>query len=422
MIGQYKTRLAVNDPLFRDMKPINTVEDMYEVTFAYKKLKLDLPLYIGLNILLNSKKKILQWHYSFLCVYLERHHFSHILMDTDSLYSQFAFKTLEEAVKPSKKGEFIALLKNSCGPDKCAKGYLPRTCCERCNKWDQKVPLLMKEEFQAQLMISLASKTYVCVAVDDSIKLSCKGVQKNIVKKNDPVATYRRVLESGNPEGSINRGFRALGGAVYTYETKKDSFPFFYIKRELLPCGKFTKTLQVLLEPCPVNYFCLVTETVELSLDYQRLPFYWQGYQVKTLRQAVVLTKYAYCTCRPHEPLQHSVNLFADILKTTDAKRLVRIQQELGESVLHEHYLYVNLQKLVESRMNTHPQLYNSLVKSDEKLIVNACALDAELGTGSNHRECKFRKNAHLEGHNFLGKVYMKLRKRLHIVVRPHHH
>ena len=420
MVGQYKSRLAVNDPLFRDMKSIETIEDMYELTHAYKKVKLDLPLYIGLNILLNSKKKNLEWHYSFLCVYIERAHFSHILMDTDSLYSQYAFNSLEEAVKPAKKAEFLRLLKNSCGPDKSAEGYLPRTCCESCNSWDQKVPLLMKEEYHAKLIVALTSKTYVCVhATDDNIKLSCKGVQKNIVKANDPVATYRRVLETGNPAGSVNRGFRALKGHMYTYETKKDSFPFFYIKREVLPGARFTRTLSVVLEPCPVNYFCLVTEALELTLDYPSLPFMWLGYSLKTLRQAVILTKYAYCTSRPQEPIPHSVNMFANILKTIHPKQLVRIQHELGACVLYDRYLYVNLTKIVESRMNCHPQLYNSLVKSDKELIVNACALDSVLGTGSNQRECKFRKDAHLGGHNFLGKVYMTLKRKLHRAVPP---
>ena len=420
VIGQHKSRLAVNDPLFRDMKPIETVGDMYEISRAYRKVSLNLPLYIGLNILLNSKKKILEWHYSFLCVYLEKEHFSHVLMDTDALYTQFAFKTLEESVKPAKKAEFLQLLKNSCGPDKCAQGYLPRTCCDQCNRWDQKVPLLMKEEYHSRLMIALTAKTYVCAHTSDgTIKLSCKGVQKNIVKANDPVAMYRRVLESGNTEGSINRGFRALKGRMYTYEIKKDAFPFFYIKREVLACAKFTKTLSVVLQPCPVNYFCLVTEAPELSLDYTRLPFIWQGYHLKTLRQAVTLTKYAYCTSRAENPIPHPLNTFALILKTTEARQFARIQQELGPCEIYNQHQLVNLIKIVQSRMNTHPQLYNSLAKSDNQLIVNACALDSELGTGANARECKFRKGAHLGGHNFLGKVYMVLRKRLHRVVPP---
>ena len=419
-MGATKVRMAVNDPLFRSMRRVETVEEMYEVSNAYRTITLNLPLYLGLNILLDSKLKMLQWHFSFLSYFIEKEHFSHIIMDTDSLYTQLCFENLEAAVKPEKKSEFMHRLKDFCGTEHHPEGMLPRTCCEKCNRFDQRVPLLMKQEYSAKLMISLCPKTYVCVhASGEGIKLSCKGVQKNLVLKSNPVQIYKTVLETGKTQASVNRGFRSINGRMYTYEALKDAFPFLYLKREVLEGNCFTRPLQnVVLDPCPVHYFSLTTEAKELTLDYDKKPVYANGYLVKTLRQAVCVVKYGFCTTSPLNPMPHSIRMFSNILRTTDAKQLAYIQKQMGDCEIYDQHLYVSLFKLVETRMNTYPELYNCLVESGHRLIVNTCPYDSVLGNGANHRESRYRKEAHLEGQNYLGKVYMTLRTRVTKVAR----
>ena len=419
MIGGDKSRRAVNDPLFRAMSRIDTVADMYEIRTAYKRITLNLPIYLGVHILLESKRAMCFWHYNFLSYFIERPHFSHLIMDTDSLYSQFAYNSLEDSVKPELKSEFNRRLKNYCGPKRHPEGMLPRTCCETCNQLDSRTPLLMKQEYKAQLMIALCPKTYVCLhAGGASVKLSCKGVQKALVKERDPVNLYRTVLETGVPDGSTNRGFRSLKGKMYTYQVFREAFPFLYLKREVLEGGKFTQVLQnVILEPCPMHYFCLHTAAKELTLDSEK-PFLTNGYIVQTIRQALCVSKYALCTNREKKPMAHSLRLFSAMLKTTEPRELISMQNTMGECLEYEQAQFSILMHVVNTRMSRYPQLYNLLVASDKLLIVNPGVNDNVLGTGANPRETKYRKDAHLEGQNLLGKVYMTLRTRLNRVVR----
>ena len=412
--------MAVNDPLFRSMKRIETEQEMYEISNAYRSITLNLPLYLGINILLDSKLKMLEWHYSFLSLFIEKEHFSHVIMDTDSLYTQLCFNSLEAAVKPKLKSEFLHRLKDFCGTEHHPEGMLPRTCCEKCNQLDQRVPLLMKLEYSAKMMISLCPKTYVCVhASGEGVKLSCKGVQKRLVLKGDPVRVYKRVLDSGIPAKSVNRGFRSINGKMYSYEAVKDAFPFLYLKREVLEGNCFTKVLSnIVLDPCPVHYFCLAMEAKELTLDYDKNPLNANGYMVKTLRQAVTVIKYGFCTSNPVNPMPHSVRLFSNILRTTDAKQLSYMQKQMGLCEIYDQNIYSTLYNLVERHMNTYPGLYNVLVKSGNQFIVNSCCYDPVLGNGTNHRETRYRKEAHLEGQNYLGKVYMTLRTRLNKVLQ----
>ena len=420
MTGGDKARRAVNDPMFRSMSNIETVADMYEINKAYKRISLNLPIYLGVNILLESKRLMCFWHYNFLSIFIERAHFSHIIMDTDAIYTQFAFETLEASVKPSMREEFQNRLENYCGTERHPEGMMPRTCCDKCNFLDARTPLLMKREYVAKLMISLCPKTYVCLhRSGEGVKLSCKGVQKALVKSKDPVRMYRDVLETGVADGSLNRGFRSLKGRMYSYSVFRQAFPYLYLKREVLPGGKFTKCLQnVVLDPCPVYYFCLHSEAKELTLDSGEKPFTTCGYTVQTIRQAMCISKYALCTNQDKNPMRHSVRLFAAILKTTDANTLVKLHAGLGECEEYEQNQFSILMHIVERRMQEYPGLYNLLVSSGRQLIVNGCQYDRVLGTGSNFRECRYRKGAFLEGMNLLGKVYMTLRVRLNRVLR----
>ena len=141
-------RLKMNSPQFRSMKCLDT--DVYEVCSAYKKISIDLPVYIGLNVLLEAKLHMLKYVYSFLAFFVPGSCLNHLVMDTDSLYTAYSGVSLEATIKthrPDKHAEFMSRLKDHCthqGQERHPEGYLPRTCCGDCERDDQKHPLLFK--------------------------------------------------------------------------------------------------------------------------------------------------------------------------------------------------------------------------------------------------------------------------------------
>ena len=55
---------------------------MYEVQQAYRRIRLDMPVVIGISVLMEAKLRMLEWHYDFLCYFMLPDTFSHIFMDT----------------------------------------------------------------------------------------------------------------------------------------------------------------------------------------------------------------------------------------------------------------------------------------------------------------------------------------------------
>ena len=94
---------------------------------------------------------------------------------------------------------------------------------------------------------------------------------------------------------------------MITYKVKKIACSFLYVKRECLaPNGVYTRTLDKVLEPAPVNYICIVKHCPILGIDDVR-PFSFT-YDIpllslagivhcQTIRQAYVYMKALACNC-----------------------------------------------------------------------------------------------------------------------------
>ena len=78
--SEHECHLAINDPQFRHLKPIG--DGLYEMQQAYRRIKLDTPVQIGVNVLMEAKLEMLKWHYNFLSYFITKDMFSHIFMDT----------------------------------------------------------------------------------------------------------------------------------------------------------------------------------------------------------------------------------------------------------------------------------------------------------------------------------------------------
>ena len=98
-------------------------------------------------------------------------------------------------------------------------------------------------------MIALCSKTY-CIKdeVSGTTKFSSKGLNKRSIlndENEEPLAKYRRVLQSKENIMSENRGFQVKHNATHTYVQQKRGLAYFYPKRIVLDDGIHTRPLDL---------------------------------------------------------------------------------------------------------------------------------------------------------------------------------
>jgi hypothetical protein len=246
--GFEKASNAVNNPLFEKLSELEP--DFYEIQNLKTKHFMKLPYQTGFFILQYAKLRMLQFYFDFIDWFLNREDFAWVCMDTDSAYLELAAETLEELIKPTLWGEYIGMQKNFCSDhfSQSAENMLwfPRTCCEKHNKFDQRTPGLFKTEFSGDLIISLASKTYL-IAAGEKYKFSSKGVNKGNI--SDPINIFKTVLQEKKPLSAQNIGFRLKDNKMCTYTLDKNAFSYLYCKRKVLSDGINTAPLNVTLQP-----------------------------------------------------------------------------------------------------------------------------------------------------------------------------
>ncbi|MCG8032144.1 MAG: hypothetical protein JAZ03_08205 [Candidatus Thiodiazotropha taylori] len=263
--GNVNVSQAVNESNFRKLTCLNEEEEFYEVEFAKDNIKLDVPIQIAVFILNLAKLRMLQFHYDFLDRLVDRSDYQLLEMDTDSSYMSLSKPSFEEVVKPHLKEDYLKALKGQCNDDRTPSlEYFPRSCCQKHALFDKREPGVFKTEFVGDEMIGLCSKTYFVENREQGIsKMSCKGVNKNLVEK--PGEVFRRVLKQKHPETSENRGIRAKGTTMYTYRQSKLGFNYFYVKRKVLEDGVTTVPLDIVLKPAKrLKHAELVDENSEM--------------------------------------------------------------------------------------------------------------------------------------------------------------
>ena len=82
-------------------------------------------------------------------------------------------------------------------------------------------------------IIGLCSKTYYCFGGKD--KFSCKEINKKTNKINKD--KYLNVLLRKQNSTGVNRGFRVVNNAMYTYTQVREVFSYSYPKRKVLQDG-----------------------------------------------------------------------------------------------------------------------------------------------------------------------------------------
>ena len=406
-------RIAVNS---RQFKSLVTFENgISEINAAYKRIRLEIPVFIATYILSSAKKILISFMYDFVLQFVPLNKVALSHCDTDSCYCLFANESLAETVKPEKKDEFYARLVNHCsaqGKERHPEAFLPRTCCKECELVDSKYPGLWKLEKKAKMLCALASKTYICIGMDDSVKISSKGLNQRALKeKGDPYELFTSVLKTGISQGATNVGFRILKDKIFTYKCYRSALPYFYIKRKCITeCGVFTKAYEnMVLIPAPKQYFCLGIDAPELNLDDER-EIIVEYYRMSTLRQAHCFMKFKLSCNQPRKSKKKlsKHEQFARILSTTNPKELSQIEREIqAEDDFYAHEFDIMYQ-LVGKKINKYPDILQSLAKAGTNYIANTCSLNARLGTGISPAETRWRESsAFIAGKNILGKVYM---------------
>ena len=271
----------INEPQFRTLNPLD--DDLYKVEMNRKKIKLNLPLHIGFFVYQYAKLRMLEFHFDFLDVFVDRSDYQICEMDTDSEYLALSTPTLEEAVKPEKKKEFYEvwpqwLPAEACdfhhgdfvATKCCGEVWTPtEPCCVDRKKFDKRTPglfkvsifhhkfhvisnkcprlkyhimyCLLQVEYEGDGMVGLCSKTYFCFG--DTNKMSCKGISK---RQNDlDRDTYLNVLKNKESGTGVNKGFRVKDNQMMTYTQTRAGLSYLYPKRKVAADGVSTTPLDL---------------------------------------------------------------------------------------------------------------------------------------------------------------------------------
>jgi hypothetical protein len=252
-VARKDTSDFINNPLFQHLAPIN--DELYEVQTRKATINHDLPIQIGFWVYSLAKMRMLEFYYDFLDKFFDRSKFELSQMDTDSMYMAIAGDKLEDILKPDMQAAYylerhLWLPADRC--DACADNYVTHKstnkpwklnqCCLKRQAFDKRTPGLFKLEFKGEKILSLCSKSYICVDGSQS-KMAHKGVNGN---QNDlRFNHYEHVLDSCSRIATINRGMRVWGKKVNTYQQAKVGLTCIYVKRQVQSDGVSTLPLEL---------------------------------------------------------------------------------------------------------------------------------------------------------------------------------
>jgi hypothetical protein len=216
------------DPLLKRIKSVAV--DCYEVHKFKKKIKMDLPIVIGLAVYCWAKIRMLSFAYDFLGKFLDPSDYEWMETDTDSAYLALSKPSLDEIIKPEMRAEYEAVRREWFANDE--------------DLYSTRKPGLFKTEYESTQMVCLCAKTYIAYdETTDHFKVSTKGLQKRNDKRVDD---FTRVLDERVSGSGENFGFRLHpDGRMWTYAQKRLGLSYLYVKRQVLADGIHTVPLDI---------------------------------------------------------------------------------------------------------------------------------------------------------------------------------
>lgn len=238
------TSKLINNSKFEDLCELDN--EIIELEQAKSKIRLNVPLIVGMFVLDYSKLLMLRFLYDYLLHHIPQTNFCLIQTDTDSLYMSFSEPSLYLAIPKNKRKSFMENYSKWFAVEYCpdhqreffdaafANGTFHP--CDKCKEWtlyDGKTAGKMHIEWMGSGVVALCSKSYYCFDHNEkNTKISAKGISK---KHNDlKVADYKDVLTNQKISTANNRGFRIKGDDMFTYNQTKKGLNYFYAKRIVL--------------------------------------------------------------------------------------------------------------------------------------------------------------------------------------------
>jgi len=392
--------MLINQRSFRAMEDLG--DDIFEVNMSHGKVSLNLPIQIGVMILHHAKLRMLQFVYDFLFFYIDRTNITFCEMDTDSIYFAIAGENITDVIIDKLKGKFTSLLNQNCTNVRDLNAFLPRTCCEEHAFDDSKHPGLFKKEWSGIKMLCLASKTYVGITEDNKVKLTCKGANKEAIRKNDPFELFKSVLLTKKQVLNVNRGFRVNGAEVVTYAQSKRCFPYLYIKREILADGVSSRTLDIVLNPTPIDIFCIQREGKFLCMTYNN-SFTYRNKKFRNILQAYIYFKAVNCG---------SEDRSNEILNAHKEYELWSLEREIKNNTKWDSIKYLIMKDIVSERISGNECMQKELRDTGEQGIYSASACESYFNCGLNKNVLRWINTQQIPGSNYYGKILMCIRSK----------
>ena len=174
-----------------------------------KEVKLCKPIYLGQNILDDSKHTMYDFHYNFMLKKIDRENIDLLFTDTDSLCYHIRKQDIFEVIK--KNSDYFDLSNYP----KDHELYSNKNC---------KVLNKVKNESPSQIteFIGLRPKLYSYKAEgDDKNHNKCKGGKKCVVDKSININDYRKCLYDRESKTIEQNGIRSYGHEIYTEKVSK---------------------------------------------------------------------------------------------------------------------------------------------------------------------------------------------------------
>ncbi len=184
-------------------------EDLVGVHIHKQKVKLNKPIFLGQNILDDSKHLMCNFHYNFMLKNVERENIDLLMTDTDSLCYHLRKQDIFEIMGNNKE---IFDLSNY---DKGSALF---------DNTNNKVMGKFKNESVKPItkFVGLRAKLYSFTAEGDKKKHNkCKGVKTCVVKSSLTIDDYRYTLYNRKSKTITQNNIRSYGHQIFTERIRK---------------------------------------------------------------------------------------------------------------------------------------------------------------------------------------------------------
>ena len=249
----------------RFLKQTSVTKGISEIEMKKKLVLWKTPLQIGLMVYMYAKLRILEFLYDCLHRFLIHDCWELLASDTDSYFFAVSGNSIHDIIKEDMRSLFYDEYDQWFVSESCKyhrqlfkqikmnkKKWNPKPCCIRFHKYDSRTPGKFHVEAEADGMVCLSSKTYICYNKDEHDTFNCvksasKGISKKLNKFN--VSDYLNVIKKKRGKSGINRGFKVVeeveGSNILTYEQSRAGLGYLYIKRRVGSDGITTKPTKI---------------------------------------------------------------------------------------------------------------------------------------------------------------------------------